>query len=32
MTRNPPPLDSSLHSIGECQTYVVCQRHYHLVN
>jgi len=32
MTRNASPLDSSLHSLDECQTYVVCQRHYHPVN
>ena len=32
VTRNPSPFDSSLHSLGERQTHVVCQRHYHLVN
>jgi hypothetical protein len=33
VTRYPSPFfHSSLHPLGERQTHVVCQRHYHPVN
>jgi hypothetical protein len=32
VTRCPSPFYSSLHPLGERQTNVVCQRHYHSVN